>query len=231
MGWSLFASMAFGDMPMGAWLLMHASCIRWSMEAGLLLMVLWRSEPHVRGEKLLAIPANKLEVRPPNQEVVASEDEARSVVLLLSCSHQGGGGVDWKGEGLLRSSRWGCVAAISGAPQWWRLSAAVILGRCGHSVLRYCVYRSFFNLQAGVPRWRPFRASCRSSTPSRRQVVRPRQCQGGRRWRLNCGGEDEAPDCFSYLLFRVLCASIQDCVVMLFFYQSPVCKMYPPTML
>jgi hypothetical protein len=80
--------MVFGDMPIGAWLLMHASCIRWSMEAGLLLMVLWRSEPHVRGEKLLVIPANKLEVRPPNQEVVASEDEARYVVLLLSCSHQ-----------------------------------------------------------------------------------------------------------------------------------------------
>lgn len=43
------------------------------------------------------------------------------------------------------------AAASCGVHQRWRRSAAIILGRRGHSVLWCCVRRSFFNLLAGVP--------------------------------------------------------------------------------
>lgn len=123
------------------------------------------------------------------------------------------------GEGMKRTR-----AAISTSLRWRRwlmllagvnhtvdVLAAVICGwKGGPSRRRFGV--SSTSAMEALPG-----ASRRSSASSRRQVVRPRRCQDGRRWRLVPGGEDPGLDCFLQFSLRVLCANVQDCVVFSFF--------------
>jgi hypothetical protein len=103
--------------------------------------------------------------------------------------------------------------------------AAMICGRSGGPSRRQSGISSTSLVEA------PSRASRRSPMSFRRQVVRPRRCQDGRRWRLITRGEDQGRDCFSCFILRVFCAIIQDYAVIFHFFQCPVCKMYPLTVL
>jgi hypothetical protein len=95
--------MAYGAMPMwGTWSPVDASCIWWPVAVSLLLMELWWLERQVSGDGLLTVPMNKL-------EVVAGDDEVGFAVLHVSCNHQGGGGVDQKGDVLISSHPWGLL--------------------------------------------------------------------------------------------------------------------------
>lgn len=90
-------------------------------------------------------------------EATAGEDEASSAPSLIYCKHHGGdGGRVGMGGGWLRLPRWGSAAATGGEAKRRRWLAVVIQDRGGRSALRTCGICNIFNLQACVPRRRPF---------------------------------------------------------------------------
>lgn len=97
-------------MPMGSWLPMHPSCIRWLVVVALLFMALRWSEPKMGGEGFADYPMNKHEVNPPDQEVSAGEVDAGAAVHTISLGHQGDGEGGQKNGALLRSTRQGARA-------------------------------------------------------------------------------------------------------------------------
>jgi hypothetical protein len=83
------------------------------------------------------------------------------------------------------------------------------------------------------PRRRPFDGSSTASIAlSLPSGFVPSDGEGGRRWSSRCpGGEEEGPDCFSVLFFRVLCAKFQDYDVIFVLYWSCLQVVSPPTII
>ena len=122
------------------------------------------------------------------------------------------------------SSRWCGVSLLHlGVNHMVDKLATMISGRGGdHSVRSYvsAFATSCVEALTGDSRW--------SSDSSRRQVVRPRRCQGRRRWSLARGGEDQGSDCVFASFSKVLFVKFQVCFVFLVSLGSD-CNMYPPT--
>jgi hypothetical protein len=125
-----------------------------------------------------------------------------------------------------------CAAASCGEPQRRRSGATVILGQGGHSALRSSWNRGFFNLQASMPRRRPFRDSITALfvTPSPSGLV-PGAGAGGRdvelvtklRWRRAQG-----LDCFFQNCLGVLCVNKQVLVVFFHWFWTCLQIVIPP---
>ena len=137
---------------------------------------------------------------------------------------RGGEGKKLAGALICASGRWrGSFLLQIGENHTMAMDATVICDRRGGLSKRLLGVSSTSSAEALTE------ASCRISTASRRQVVRPRRCQVGRRRKLTSGGEDPGLDCVSSHCFRVFSVKFQDCVVFYFFSRGPVSKMYPPT--
>lgn len=125
-----------------------------------------------------------------------------------------------------------CSGAAASTTPWWRFvlrrratnaATAAISGReGGHS--RRC-HGVHLNLQRGglSQRLAP------ESTPSHRQVVRPRRWQGGRRRSLRSGGEAQGPDCFFYFCPEVFSVNVLALSANLFGFRGLDAKCNPPT--
>jgi hypothetical protein len=128
-------------------------------------------------------------------------------------------GGDWRDDVLDSSAPREDLAALCGVHQRWRLFSTVILGRSGHSVLGYHLCPSSFNLQAGVPKRRPYISSaaeiCVDPSPS---GLVPGDGAGGRRVELGISIGGEGPDCFLQVLDRVLFAKSEDLFAFHFYF-------------
>jgi hypothetical protein len=146
--------------------------------------------------------------------------------LMLPLAGRGGEGRWRRGEFFSASSRWcDCFVLHRRANHAVALIASAIFGRKGGHLRRQGGVS--FNLQRGGPV-----QSFSSDFPSSLcQVVCPRRSQGGQRSKLNFGGEDQGPDCFSCFLSKALYANFQDYVVTSSSVQGPVCNMFPPLLI
>ena len=153
-------------------------------------------------------------IRRPEARFYGGTSGAEELVLLR---RSGCGKKDWRvGSEVLRGD---LLAATCGVHQRWRACTSVILGRGSHSMLWCLQHQSVFNLQAGVPLWRPFFSSDVASfvAPSPSGHV-PGYGVDGRCVELFVLG-GVGPDCIPISLVKVLFVIARDLVVIFFFFE------------
>jgi hypothetical protein len=191
--------------------------IRWLLVVFLFSAVLWWAGPEAEKVVTAGISINKAAFccYLPMWSGYAGK------LLPAGCGSEG---KKWTSVSCCASPRWRSLFLLHlGANHVVAMAAATISGRKGDPFRRQASASSTSMVEA------PSKVSRWSAVPSRRQVVRPRRCQGGRRWRLSAGGEDQGLDCFYSFRSRVLCAYVQDSAVISLFFQGLACILYPPT--
>lgn len=223
------APVASGVMPlMGIWLPVLASGAWWPVVACLLLKVLRRSEPHVSGGGLLAIPKNKLEkalifcrfgagghgLKASSSVHGEPEEDGRKAVWRQAPNLQQGSSEAAPGSESTAAFLQLLSKTAEGRPLPPSSSTAVLSGR------RLKVKN---NLQAAMPRRRPLS----SSTVGSRRLAPSGSVPGGVvlgcTAKRRCGGDGAGPDGVFNFNSRVLGAKSLGLFVISYLFFGPPC--------